>query len=296
MLEEYAVDPQGLGRLGPMWMLMEQFGVSKGRVLVDFPKRWTRLVHDAAKEANCPTMEMKSIEERLKRLKLAFASTSSGREYVGDPWLDAAIKAHAKQKFRAIICEATENSSDAFLNPLDATDDHPLWRATIACAIQRTPMEIAACASALGRISKELIFVDPYINDEPKYMRSFLAVLLASGADDRTFRKIEFHVTSKCGRLELFEASVRKKVFRQIGRPQEIHLFQWERLEGGDNMHARYFLTERGGMRFDYGLAEGNPGETTDVHLLTDELYRARRKDYEPTSAAFKLLGHRIVQ
>ena len=296
MLEEYAVDPQGLGRLGPMWMLMEQFGVSKGRMIVDFPKKWTRMVYDAVVDANCPEVERIAIIARLQRLKRALATASSVREYVGDAWLNAAVEAHTKRGFRAIICEAAEDPSGTFLNPLDATDDHPLWKATTACVIPRTAAEIASCAAPLGRISKELAFIDPYISDSRNYMRAFLAVLRASGADDRTFRKIEFHVTSKCGRLELFEASVREKVFRQIVRPQEIHLFQWERIEGGDNMHARYFLTERGGMRFDYGLAEGNPGETTDVHLLSDELYQARRMDYQLASAPFKLIEHRIVR
>jgi len=36
-----------------------------------------------------------------------------------------------------------------------------------------------------------------------------------------------------------------------------ITLFRWKRRPGGEEFHARYILTERGGMRFDEGLAEG---------------------------------------
>ncbi len=60
-------------------------------------------------------------------------------------------------------------------------------------------------------------------------------------------------------------------------------------------MHSRYLLTERGGMRFDYGLAAGPAGQTTDVQLLNDGLYEARWNNYQPSTAAFELVESVVV-
>jgi hypothetical protein len=61
----------------------------------------------------------------------------------------------------------------------------------------------------------------------------------------------------------------------------------WKQRPTGEKLHARYFLTERGGIRFDVGLDAGEPGETTDVSLLSDDLYRARWADFQEATAAF---------
>jgi hypothetical protein len=46
-------------------------------------------------------------------------------------------------------------------------------------------------------------------------------------------------------------------------------------------------LTERGGIRFDVGLDRGEPGQTTDVSLLNDDLHQKRWSDFQSVSAAF---------
>ena len=39
-------------------------------------------------------------------------------------------------------------------------------------------------------------------------------------------------------------------------------------LEGNEDLHSRYILTNLGGIRIEHGLDEGQEGETTDVSLL----------------------------
>jgi len=55
---------------------------------------------------------------------------------------------------------------------------------------------------------------------------------------------------------------------------------------GGETFHARYVLTERGGIRFDVGLDEGPVGETTDVTLLDTQLHITRWNDFQETDPA----------
>ena len=57
-------------------------------------------------------------------------------------------------------------------------------------------------------------------------------------------------------------------------------MVRWTQRPGGENFHARYVMTELGGIRFDVGLDEGEPGETTDVSILPATLYARRWHDF----------------
>jgi hypothetical protein len=58
-------------------------------------------------------------------------------------------------------------------------------------------------------------------------------------------------------------------------------------MECGDDLHPRYVFTERGGIRIERGLDEGDDGKTTDVSLLEASLYNRRWKDYQRDTSPF---------
>jgi hypothetical protein len=47
----------------------------------------------------------------------------------------------------------------------------------------------------------------------------------------------------------------------------ELILYRWRQRSGGDVLHPRYILTERGGLSFEFWLDEGELGETLDISL-----------------------------
>jgi hypothetical protein len=69
-----------------------------------------------------------------------------------------------------------------------------------------------------------------------------------------------------------------------------VTLYRWKRRNGGEEFHARYILTERGGMRFDEGLAEGRVGERTDVTLMDPALVQNRREALHRDAVVFELV------
>lgn len=293
MLHEYAVDPEGLGRLGPMWMLVEQFGVSKGRLIAEFPASWRRLVYDAVRAADCPAVEKLSIIERLNRHKSSMTKLSHSRTFEGANWSDAVKKANAETPFRAIVSERSISEIPNLLSPFDATDAHPLWKVGKP-PIPRTAKEIAACAGPLGRVSNELLFVDPYLSSDWDRLSVVREVLNACGVNEKRFRRIDLHVSLKAGDLTQLADRVSEKVLYDLPSGTNLRILKWEKKSVGDAMHARYLLTERGGIRFDYGLAEGNLGETTDVQLLDDSTYEKRWADFQEATAAFDLVGEPV--
>jgi hypothetical protein len=80
-----------------------------------------------------------------------------------------------------------------------------------------------------------------------------------------------------------------------IPRGVVLKIVRWSEQAGGEKFHARYILTDIGGVRFDVGLDSGDPGQTTDVSLLDFTLYRQRWDDYQQATAEFKYEDEVVV-
>lgn len=65
---------------------------------------------------------------------------------------------------------------------------------------------------------------------------------------------------------------------------------RWQERAGGEGIHNRYVLTKRGGIRFAWGLDEGDPEQTDDVSLLEYAVYRQRWDQYCGEHPAFDLI------
>jgi hypothetical protein len=60
-------------------------------------------------------------------------------------------------------------------------------------------------------------------------------------------------------------------------------------------MHPRFLLTDLGGINYENGLDEGEPGEATLVKPLTHEVWQKCRAFYCKESAAFALTPDCII-
>ena len=63
MLHEYALDPSVLTNWQSFRYFFENFGVSQGRMISQYPKKWKRMVYEAC--AGCRDIERSRIEQRL---------------------------------------------------------------------------------------------------------------------------------------------------------------------------------------------------------------------------------------
>jgi hypothetical protein len=285
VIREFAVEPESLSRLNIVWQAMEQFGVAHGRLISEFPKGWLRQVYDAT--ANCPPVERKSLEERLARLRHKVFRFRRSRPT--DPALTWRNNVHAEdavEPFHAIIQADNSESHVRVLMPFDLHAENALWQVLTQGNVARTPEAIAAVVGPLGRISSELLFVDPYFSTEARWSKVLVACLKACGVGAATTKRIEFHTGATTPR-QFLESGVNQWIVPQIPRGVRVRFVLWKQRPTGEKLHARYFLTERGGIRFDVGLDAGEPGETTDVSLLSDDLYRARWADFQEATAAF---------
>jgi hypothetical protein len=132
--------------------------------------------------------------------------------------------------------------------------------------------------------------VDPYFTTDPKWIAVLLECLKSCLSAGAQFRRIEVHTATKTP-FDILRKTARERIANRLPPGSEVDFFAWRKIESGEKLHARYVLTDRGGIRFDVGLDEGKPGETTDVSLLSQNLYETRWKEFQPDSQTFELIG-----
>lgn len=285
MLKEYAVEPESLSKLNTVWQAMEQFGVEHGRLISDFPKKWLRSIYDST--ASCSPIERKSIEERLIRLKDKVVRFRKGSEFNPDKsWRENVYQEDSHQPFHAIIQTDNDTHRDRILTPFDLHEGTSLWKIRREYPASRKPGELAKIVAPLGLISRELLFIDPYLSTDPKWINVLVECLKACEVNENNHRRIEIHTQSTVSRAE-WNRIANKQIAPSLPVGVSIRFVIWGQREEGEKFHARYFMTERGGIRFDVGLDAGKPGETTDVGLLSEALRATRWKQFQDSTAAF---------
>lgn len=291
MIDEIAVEPEYLNTWDRVRFILDQCGIEFGRLISDFPsKKWCRLVMEACKD--CGPVEKTRITERLRQVKSKLIR--KGRVFLDqEDWVANARREHKSQPFHLIVVKDSGNHGGDFVEGgnLDAT--LPQWQVRTNDVIPRRAAAMCSRAAELLRLSKQVVLVDPHFSVKPVYTRTlsgFLRRALEGGAQ---VVRLEFHLKAKAPQehfLQKLKTDLRKRLpsLPACG----IRFIRWKSIPEapGDSMHARYILTDVGGLRFDYGLCESaEEGVTTDVALFskTSEVYTRRWSDYQASSSAF---------
>lgn len=67
----------------------------------------------------------------------------------------------------------------------------------------------------------------------------------------------------------------------------QVTIGLWRQRVNGEEIHNRYILTDRGGVKFGNSLREGDAGTTDDINLLSGEQHKLRLNQYAGPSHAF---------
>lgn len=299
MIHEYAVDPDALSSFNEIWQALEQFGVAHGRVLVQCPKTWWKTVTENLKNAErvLHPAEYKSLEERCFRLKEAKKIIRrKNLKYDGEkPFVEALATEHADRPFRAVLqIERATTGPIPVLSRLDLHDSNPLWKVRRSQAVPRTAVALADVVAPLLRISTDFLIVDPYFGSKPEEYPSLVKMLQGAAAQKASLKRIEIH-TRVIGTAIFIQDKARTAIVPRLPPGTEIKVFQWKERVGGERLHDRFILTDRGGISSSYGWDSGEPGQSTEVSLLDDDSYLFRWGQYQKDTAAFDLVGEPFV-
>lgn len=283
MLYEYAVEPQVLSTWAEFRYFAERFGNEHGRLISKYPESWPKRVWESCTESS--PINRHRIQEGLIALRNRLLKTK--RDYNEElGWLENAELAQASEPFHAIIVASSCKIQKAIVAN-DLCDDSPLWRVERDGQVPRQAQDLAALAESLLFHSTEVSFIDQHFGPTSKHGRP-LAAFLASARKGKKLSRIEYHLKGSDDR-SMFKAGLeRQRPHLNLAADESIIFIRWNCIKGAQNLHARYLLTNRGGIHFDYGLDEGDG--TTAWARISDELWRQRREQFEPETGCFELV------
>ena len=281
MLYEYALEPVVLSSWQSFRYYLEKFGIGEGRLISNYPKHWRALV--LASCANESPIAKKRIEEKLGQMDRKLLKTK--RAYRDDTdWLNNAIEAHAIDPFHAVIYHSG-HELEFVLDAEELDDNTPLWRVERDGMRRRQASELVEVVKSLLHHSTEIIFVDQHFGFTVKHGRP-LSAFLAAARCGKNLTRVEYHLNAGVS-TEYFEGELKRKHHHLGLRNDEAIVFvRWKCIDGGENQHPRYVLTNRGGVRFDYGLDEGDG--TTDWSILGEELWQQRKEQFDQDKSPFE--------
>lgn len=304
MIYEYALEPE----LVATWtdrqvcgFVKKSFEFGTARVVSQYPRRWRKLVWDAYGGGG--DLRRKRLEVLLDHLS---EQSIRRRDYTWEPdvggWIENAQREHQKCPFHAIVVRTDHKCKPHVVIEDDLySGESDRWAVSNSLVVAREAAAMADAVASLLRISRRVIFVDPYFAPgEQRYLRPFRAFLerLVHSRPGDEPERIEIHASTEYECTEEFFRGKCTKVFcRSVPQGVRVFVRRLSQKPGGESLHNRYILTERGGIYFGAGLDEGKEGEsaTDDLALMDRHHYDLRWSQYRgDPPAGFKQEGDPI--
>ncbi len=291
MLHEFAVDPALFSELSNARYLSENFGFEHGRWISKFPSKWQRMAYEAA--SSLMPAEKTRLEIILARCKHKLLA--SGRPYCSQrTWISNATSEHARLAFRAVISNENPNCSTFVLSVAQLDESIPEWSVPKGITVRRESTELRRCLEPIFTTCKEILLVDPYFSPfDKKWCDVFIEYIRCAHQSGRVPRRVEVHLdaTPRPNRsvpgTKAFQDALearnqgRPSFVDRLPRAADVLFVRWKQLPQGERIHDRFVLTEVGGVSIPGGLDPGEPGETTDVILLSPSIYLRRWNNYQ---------------
>lgn len=281
MLHEYAIEPAALTRFETSRYILEKMGIPNGRYIADFPAGWFNFVRQACNDdEECLPIARQKIVILLKKASQCVLSRYY-RYYDSElDWLKNAENGHAEAPFHAIFARENPREHASVLPVDEITEEHPLLAIPRENITARTATELLNVALPFLELSNEIIFVDGYFNPlDLKYQNTTRAFLTAIKNAGNTIRRLEFHTRGDrrndgLANFEDFRQACIDQLSGYLPHNTQLKVFRWNQRTGGKRFHARYILTNLGGMRIDSGMDEafdagyGRTEQDTEVTLM----------------------------
>lgn len=294
MLYEYAVEPKAIGSSWQTFRyVIEKFGFDKGRLIAEFPKKaWYREVYDAAHEFS-PTQKarLQILLTEAKGTKVIRTNRIYNRD-AGD-WLVNALTQHKRLPFRAIVASENSTGNGDILISDDMDEQYPLMVVAGNIAVSRDATSIASALSGFLEFGSRVLFVDPFFNPFNQRYKNTLKECLRLVKDKNASAVCEIHYRHheknvEPADIEKSAASVFKGV---IPSGMAVRIYCWRQKDGGADFHARYLLTEKGGIGVDAGFSAEGSHETTDMHILGLGFCKTKLATFTRAADVYELIG-----
>ncbi len=292
MLYEYAVEPEAIAASWERFRyIIEKFGYDRGRLISRFPGKWEKAVIDAAIVNKFGEIQFKKLVEGLRKAKLhALPRTGPAYDHELKDWVQNAVNQQVKDPFRAIIAEQGDSSRNYILAAAELDETHPLMQSPHSWEVSQVGTVIANAIAPLLKSARRVLFVDPYFNiEKPSYreaLKACLDVLAAAGRRDLRC-EIHFGDAAQMPPMSLLREKAPKLLKDVIPSGMSIIFYAWQIKDPGEQFHARYLLTDVGGVGVDPGFDVRGGGRKVQLSLLSIPLHEAKLAAFGLSSTVY---------
>jgi len=307
MLYSYAIQPEFIANLDILGLVYSNFGISKGRLISDYPhisvypeNDYLTRVYKLGNEKYDNTDHLLFVE-LMNEISAMTIENNLNYDTNISTWLENAEL--NQDHFKNILAETNPRSHAQVLSG-KTFFLAPKFQVACDKKILRTGKVIASHVESLIKISKHIKIVDPYFsplisagNFELSRFLDVLNEILLSGQDNEP-KEWEYHLNYENHKDDKLRF---KKACEGVIKPiltsgSSFTFVRWEEVTDNDQLHPRYLLTERGGISIDFGFDRGDPGTKTDIRLISDELRRDRLKDYSEGRSPFRHFDKIVIE
>jgi len=279
IFKKIAIEPASLTSWEKFRYVMEKLHFSNGLVLSKFPKRWERELLD---NLDVGDIERQRIITKLQSYK-SDRMVPSGTAY--EPklsWVENIQGKFSELSVDKVLASTIDklNVKDCLVSTPDEADDG-YFNDSRELIVDNTSSGLCDPAEMLLSCSEGAIFVDPYLQ---LYKGSaYLKTIIKFSEMAASFGKCkEFTLVTRECNAPKNGAKDLDKLFTEAISPVVKSNFKIvvKFIDDATNthpLHARYFLTEKGGLRYDKGFQSASPPVKVDVSLIDkgmhNELY-----------------------
>jgi len=285
VLGEFAVNPACIKSISELSLSLKVFGFEHGAVISDFPNGWHKVVR--ARASQMPDQDRALFLDKLNRLREKAIARVRPSVAHGS-WLEQAIASNAGQPFYAILDEAESLGCRSYEA---AIDDDNLRSGLRENKVPRNALDLVKSFWPLVVSSDRFSIIDPYFKPDGPHKNFVRELIAARRTAVKSILFLDLHIEFDDDPREMRNGSDECiAAFRQwaggIGDNVAFTL-RWWADDGIGELHPRYLLTERGGVRLDRGAVIppqlNQQDHDTDVSMLTEHFVKEVERRYSGT-------------
>jgi hypothetical protein len=169
---------------------------------------------------------------------------------------------------------------------------NPLMKAPHDIKVERDAKSLTSAMGLMLRFGNQILFVDAYYDPySPRYQSTFRECLKLIKHVNPT-ASCEIHHLDRAGQPTAadFEREAKHLFGNVIPVGQTITIYRWREKDGGEDFHARYLLTNKGGIRVEAGFSAEGGHQTTDMALLDFDFSQAIRHTLSREADVYELV------
>jgi len=202
-----------------------------------------------------------------------------------------ALAEHRRSPFHGIVAQKNPADDPSILIPDDIDESHPLMKVRRDLKVQRDAPSLLGVIRPLLLYGSRIVFVDPFFDVfSPRYQATFKLAFefLAKHNPEAT---CEIHYTSEKPDTFAVEREWPAKVRLFMPAETRAIIHCWKEKKDGEDFHARFLGTDKGGLTIDGGFSAEGAHQTTNVQLMTSALLHERLQQLETNAGVYDLVS-----